>query len=365
MAKTPELDLRENYLQNYIINGDMNIAQRNTSFVAIADGSYNLDRWLYGKIGTMVHTLSQDTDAPSLPQSGKFFTKSMRLNLTTPDTTIAAGDLCLIQQRIEGYNYAAFAQKPITISFWVKATTPGIMCLAVGNGVDRSYVVDYTINSSNTWEYKVVHVSAMPSSGTWNYTTGLGLKVTFPLTAGTNFQAGATDTWLTGDFFTSGNQINGVNTGATDFRITGVMLNEGSEALPFQLAGGTFAREVQLCQRYYEKSYDPSVVPGSNNSSGIQVIATSGDSGGNHYYTVNFKQQKRAYPAVQIWTPAGALGQTTSFSNNSSQSGHSFTGGASALVDFANEESFYAHSFTYGTYAPGRVVFQYTADAEL
>ena len=151
--KTPEFDSRDS-ATNIIINGDMRISQRGASFVALASATYCLDRWLYSKSGSMVHTVSEDSDVPTVAQAGHFLQNSMRFNLTTPDTSIGSTDYALICQRIEGAEFARIAQKPFVLSFWVKATLPGIYCIEFANsGIDRSFVREYTINASNTWEF--------------------------------------------------------------------------------------------------------------------------------------------------------------------------------------------------------------------
>lgn len=260
---------KENNIKNYLMNGDMNIAQRGNSFPAIANGTYSLDRWVYYKVGAMVHTLTQDTDVPTLAQAGYLFPASLRLNLTTPDTSIAAGDIVVYSQTIEGYNFYKIAQKPMTLSFWVKATTAGIYCASFTNsGADRSYVAEYTVNSSNTWEYKSIVVPASPSGGTWNYNNGAGLTVRFALAAGTTYQTTA-GSWQTGNFAATSNQVNGVNTGATDFRITGVMLNEGPVAAPFSLFAKGYTAEHIACQRYYELGHFKHFFGGTTGSKAI------------------------------------------------------------------------------------------------
>lgn len=297
MAKTPEIDLRDSLVgQNLIINGDMNIAQRGTSFSAPATSTYTLDRWRYEKNGAMVHTISQDSDVPTFDQSGQFFFNSFRMNLTTPDDSIAAGEYCHIQQTVEGYNFRKIAGKSFTISFWVKSTTTGIRTVAFRNsGVDRTYVAEYTIISPNTWEKKTINVLAPPSAGTWNYTNGSGLIVSFGLAAGSTLCT-TKDIWQTGNYTGTLSQVNGVATGSTDFRITGVMLNEGTEALPFNLAGGNYAEELRLCQRYYEKSYSVNVAPGTVTDAGaVRVFMAAA---GAFRVDVFFKVIKRTTPSA-------------------------------------------------------------------
>lgn len=303
MAKTPEIDLRENYGKNYIINGDMTIAQRGTSFSAFS-GGYTLDRWNYSKSGAMVHTISQDTDVPTQAQSGYLFQNSLRLNLTTPDTSLAASEAATVHYRIEGYDFANLAQKTFTLSFWVKATLAGTYCISFRNsGNDRSYVAEYVVNSSNIWEYKTITVPASPSAGTWNYTNGTGMRITWTLAAGTDFQTTA-NAWQTGSFVSTANQVNGVNTGATDFRITGIQVNEGYQALPFRLFGGDIASEMIACQRYYEKSYDLASAPGSVTGSNLWWRPNQAD----WHHSVTFKVNKRSSPSASVYSPAtGAI----------------------------------------------------------
>ena len=243
---------KESNLKNYLINAHMRLSPRGSSFVSPLDGAYSLDRWRYGKASTATHTISQDTDVPTFAQSGYQFTNSLRMNLTSADTSIAAGDIVVLSQYVEGNNFVAISQKPCFLSFWVKATLTGTYCVALRNsGRDRSYIAEYVINSSNTWEFKTISIPSSPSGGTWNYGEGVGVEVNWTLAAGTTFQTTA-GSWQTGNFVGTSNQVNGVNTGATDFRITGTMLNEGIVASPFRLFSDGYVDEYLACQRYYE-----------------------------------------------------------------------------------------------------------------
>jgi len=235
---------------NTIINGNMRIAQRGTSFAAVASGSYTLDRWQYAKVGTMVHTISQSTDVPTLAQAGQLFTNSIQLALTTADTSIAADDALHFSQKIEGFNWAPLAQRGVIVSFWVKSGLTGIYCLSLRNGgADRSCVQEFSISAANTWEYKTVTFPASPSAGTWDYGTGIGVYLTFSLASGSNYHTTA-GTWQTGNLAATAAAINGVNTGAGNFLFTGMQLEAGAIASPF--AARSFGAELALCQRYYQ-----------------------------------------------------------------------------------------------------------------
>ena len=294
--------------QNYIINGDMAIAQRGTTFTSPGSGSYTLDRFVYVKNSGATHTISQDTDVPTFAQAGYAYQNSIRLNLTTADTSIAAGEFVALNQYIEGYNWAQISQKPFTLSFWVKATLNGIYTVAFSNsGDNREYVAEYTINSANTWEYKTITVSAAPTTGTWNYTNGVGLRIKFVLAAGSSFQTTA-NTWQTSDVLSTTNAVNGVNTGATDFRLTGIVLNTGTIASPFSLYAKVFDQEFLACLRYYEKSFEYAATPSNGGSAstfstdnGLEQLGCVPWTGspGNFDPLIKFRVIKRAAPTLQ------------------------------------------------------------------
>src|SRR5690606_38063876 len=137
-------------------------------------------------------------------------------------------------------------------------------CIAARNGAqDMSYVKEYTINSADTWEQKTITFEASPAAGTWNYSNGTGIHITWALAIGATFQTTA-GSWQAGNFLATANQVNGVNTGATDFRLTGICLYEGTLDTPkFSMFGGDFIGEIAACQRYYEKTYSMTTAPGT------------------------------------------------------------------------------------------------------
>jgi hypothetical protein len=316
MARTLVREIRDTR-KNYLINGDMRISQRHNSFPSIGNNAYSLDRFVYTKSGAMAHTVSQGTDVPTFAQANYLFQNSLVMTLTTPDTSITGAEGTQIEQRVEGYNWANIAQRSFTLSFWVKATLAGTYCVAFRNsGPDRSYVAEYTINSSNTWEYKTVTVSASPSAGTWNYTTGVGLTVTWTLAAGPSIQT-TPGTWQTGNFVATSNQVNGVNTGATSFLLTGVMLNEGTVAAPFSLFGEDFEGEVAACQRYFEKSY-ALTQPIAQSGTGHGGAAQFGAGTSTHRDSwVRYATRKRVAATARFFSPdTGAEGVVRNRSTN-------------------------------------------------
>jgi hypothetical protein len=248
--------------KNAIINGDFPVWQRGTSFAGISSGTYAADRWVYNGSGAFQHTLSRSTDVPTAAQAGRLFNFSLLADCSVADAAVAATDVLAIEQRVEGYNWLPLAQRPVTLSFWVKATKTGTYCVALTNSAgDRSYVAEYTVNATNSWEQKTITITASPSAGGWDYTTGIGVTVRFVLMAGSNYQT-TPNLWNAGNFFATANQVNACDNTANDFRITRVQLEAGSVATEFEQR--TFNEEFALCQRYYFKTFPTAQAPVQN-----------------------------------------------------------------------------------------------------
>ena len=232
--------------RNKIINGKMEIAQRGTSFAAVAFGAYTLDRFAYlGAATSAVVTFSQQSDVPSSNE----FQNSLRVAVTTADTSIAAGDVAYVTQPVEGFNARDLIGRTFTLSFWVRSSKTGTHCVSFRNGApDRTFIAEYTVSAANTWEYKSVTVSGgLITAGTWNWTNGVGLYVGWALAAGTTFQTTA-GAWQTGTFLATSNQVNCLDSNTNIFAITGVQLEVGGVATPFEHR--PIGAESALCRRY-------------------------------------------------------------------------------------------------------------------
>ena len=265
--------------RNRIINGNFDIAQRGTSFAAIANSTYSLDRWAWGQAGAMVCTVTQSTDVPN-----NTFQSSYKVDVTTVDSSIAAGDYAFISQKIEGYNVRDLIGTTFTVSFWVKSPKTGVHCVSFSNsGQNRSYIKEYTVAAVNTWEYKTVTVAGgLITAGTWDWSNGEGLEVGFSLATGSTYQT-TSDAWQTGDFLGTANQVNVMDNTANDFFLTGVQLEPGAVATPFERR--PIGTELALCQRYYEAGI-------------IATVAATTGLGYTPATSATFKVTKRATPTV-------------------------------------------------------------------
>ena len=295
---------------NLIINGDFRVAQRGTSFAAAANNIYTLDRWSYRKSGDMVHTISQDTDVPTLAQAGITTQYSMKVDCTTVDSSITATDFTVIRHHVEGYNIAPYVGRNLTLSFQVKATKTGIYCITLFNsGADRRFTTEYTVSTTNTWEKKTVTIPMNYSGGTWDYTNGAGLKIWFMLACGSDYQTSTTNVWQTSSTaLVTSNQVNACDSTDNNFWLANVKLEPGSVATKYEPR--RFEQEARLCQRYFQKSYEIGTAPGTDTYLGLCSASNQYTSQTAYFNGFVFPVEMRDTPNVTIYSKQGTSGSS-------------------------------------------------------
>jgi len=216
---------------NAIINGDFGIWQRGTSFAsqgAVA-AAFSADRYhFYRTGGGTGATLSRQSG------TGEFF-YSARIQRDSGTTGTSA---IVLRQTLETSDSVQFRGKQISFSFYARAganfsssASNLTASVATGTGVDQpiysftgfTTVVSQTRTLTTSWQRFSV-------SGTVGASiSGIGFEIFYTPTG----TAGADD-W---------------------FEITGIQLEAGPVATPFNLAGGgSKAAELALCQRYYYRT---------------------------------------------------------------------------------------------------------------
>jgi len=237
--------------RNLIINGAMNIAQRGT-VASATNGTYGgPDRFAINESGDLVVTLSQDTDVPT----GNGFLNSMKVDVTTADSSLAAGDYAFLGHKFEGQNLQRLKKgtsnaESVTLSFWVKSTITGTYIIQLyDNDNARHISKSYTVSSANTWEHKTL-TFAGDTSGALDDDNAYSLQVYWWLAAGSTYTSGTLATsWAS---FTAANaaagQVNAINSTDNNFYLTGVQLEVGDVATAFEHEdiGTTLAK----CHRY-------------------------------------------------------------------------------------------------------------------
>ena len=354
-----EMQASDNIGANLIINGDMRIDQRGGA-VSPGNGTYTLDRWQHIKTDAGNVTVSQDTDVPS----GSVFSNSLKVDVTTADASVAAGDLREIRQQLEGFNTAQLLlgtanAKQFTVSFWVKSDTKtGTMCVSLANNAsDRNYLHEITI-ADNNWNQYSFTVTG-DTTGTWiGATNGVGLRIEFCLVSGTTYQ-GAADTWQAGPLRATSNQTNFMDSATNNVWITGVKLEVGNVATTF--VPDDYGTALAKCQRYYEKSYNAGVNPGSGSFASffagqIENTSTNGDK----LPGPSYKVSKRTSATVTTYGISGTAG---TFSNG----GGTDLAASSCTVNIPGTEGFVPYQNSGGnvTTTNRACWYHWVADAEL
>ena len=239
--------------KNLMINGDMQIAQRNTSVSSHSADTYvNIDRWKTRVNGQGVFTVSKSTTVPT----GEGFVSSQKWDCTTADASPAATDFLIYEQRMEGQNlqhlaYGTSNAKKLTASFHVRSNKTGAYTVGLYSADGSRHIESsYTISSADTWEKKIV-TFAGDTGGTINNDNGEGMKLWFWLGAGSNFSSGTHATsWASYSQANVlvDNQVNIADSTDNEWYITGIQLEVGDDASDFEF----LPHDVQMnrCLRY-------------------------------------------------------------------------------------------------------------------
>ena len=249
--------------RNMVINGGMQVWQRATAATVAPNAYSTVDRFqvLEGTDAGVYTSEKHTMSVAELNTTGH--ATALKLAVTTADTSIASGAYGYLRYFIEAQNlqhlqYGTANAKTVTLSFWAKSSKTGTYCIMLSKQ-DQTvyhYVKEYTIDSANTWEQKKITIT--PTAGSTSFITGAagaidnnngtGMFVGFPLVFGSNYQ-GTDDTWTASAHYTTSNQVNWMDSTSNNFYITGVQLELGSNATPFEHR--SFADELARCQRYY------------------------------------------------------------------------------------------------------------------
>lgn len=278
--------------RNRIINGDMSTAQRGISFVSPVTNTYIVDRWVWVNSTAAAVTITQQSEerayligAPPYAPATPVITKSLKVQVTTADTSISTTDFAHIAQRIEGINIIDLLTNPSTLSFYIRASTTGTFCVSLRNDTgDYSYVIQCEYDVANAWQKYVFFLDALPSAGDWDVDTGIGLRLEVNLACGSTYFVGQSERWYpnkTG--LSTSNQTNFLGTIGNTFELTGVQLEKNIVYIP-QFESRSAVVELAMCQRYY-------LITGSS----IRAYGTT-----NQYMigTVFFPQTMRAIPTL-------------------------------------------------------------------
>ena len=300
--------------RNIIINGNMKVAQRSTSASGLgaSSGYFGLDRFqiFFNTSGRL--TMSQEADGPS------GFANSMKLACTTADTSIAASENIILSQAIEAQDLQQLKKgtsdaEKFTLSFYVKGNASAAYSVEVYDS-DNNRSIGQTFSVTTSWNRVVLTFDA-DTSGALNDDNGVGFYVNWWLHAGSDYTGGTFNTsWQ--DYVNNqraGNTTSFLDSTDRTFFMTGVQLEVGSQATPFEHR--SFGEELALCQRYFETD-------GSEGSSNYRISFNKGTTSESDYFAIDYAVTKRTNPTIAL---------TQVYSDNIVFSAHSGSSGPNHL----------------------------------
>jgi len=289
--------------RNFVINGGMNVAQRATSAaVTTSSGYFTVDRFRTTATSDTAGRLTQSqatiTDSPG-------FANAIKLDCTTADTSIAAGEILVLATRFEGQNLQSLAKgtssaKAVTVSFYAKGTAKKYMCELTDQDNTRSIRQQFTVSSS--WQrFSIVFPG--DTTGAFDDDNALSSILGFWLHAGSTYSGGSytANTWASTVTNTRASGIDSFFSSTdNELFITGIQMEIGDVATAFEHR--SFGDELAACQRYYQKSYIDGVAVGTVTQVGCNMdpVPTSGNT---WRYTHNFTSHMRATPTYTFYVP--------------------------------------------------------------
>ena len=248
--------------RNMIINGGMNICQRATSATGVGatEGYQVQDRYDISVGGTATagrFTVTKETtDVPD------GFNSAMKLDCTTADTSVAAGEFLSITQHIETSICNRLASgtssaKQVTLSFYAKANANATYVVQLLNNKHSGYIHNNrTFNVTTSYQRFSITFQADTTADSKfdGDQTVAGLSVSFILHAGSDFtSATLASDWATGATNRAAGADSFYDSTDNTFFLTGVQLEVGDTASDFEHLTST--EDLALCQRYYVKYY--------------------------------------------------------------------------------------------------------------
>jgi hypothetical protein len=248
--------------RNLVMNGEMKVAQRTTSSAGLGADAMTrvLDRWgLVTNTGDSATagrvTMAQVADGPS------GFANCLKLTTTTADTSIAAGEVMLIQHAFEGQDLQGIYKgvsgaKQVTVSFYVKGNANATYTCELFDR-DNLRTIGQAFAVTTAWNRIELTFAADEDDGSspFDDDNNVSLHIQIFLHGGSTFSGGTfvNNTWAeqANNTRMAESHTSILDATSRTFFITGVQMEIGSTATDFEHR--SFGEELALCQRYYER----------------------------------------------------------------------------------------------------------------
>lgn len=246
--------------RNLIINPTFSINERG---LAVVYGGHITDRWIFD-VGGITSAARADLTALDFPGNRQI--GMMAITVTAAKPTLSAGDFIQVRQNIEALDQWAnlglgkAGAKPITVSFWTKATRVGqysASLRAPSEMAARSCVLPFSVTTANVWQ-KVVLTFPADTADMWPY-FGARTGMMFTLNAGSGSSyTTASGAWQNGTYVSRSGSLNLCSVLDANIVFTQIQLEEGPVATPFDVPDT--ALERIKCQRYFSRMTECGVV---------------------------------------------------------------------------------------------------------
>lgn len=290
--------------RNRIIGGCFRIWQRGTSLTGVTPSlgvsAYTADRWFVAQLTSQSATdVSQQTTGAT-----KYAIRVQKRSGGTGASTNILG------QVIENLNCFDLVNQAPTLTFTARAgadysptSSVLIVRISTSTSADQAGLSSAFVNGTATGQATLIVQNITLT------TTNQKFTINAPQIA-----SNVTNVCVTFAAVTSA-----AAAGANDwFEVSDVQLEAGPVATPFERR--PIGTEIQLCQRYFEKSYNIDVAPGTSTSIGAS-IAVVGDSGSLNRLMPNtscFAVPKRINATVSAYSETGTKDRVSVYSNSGS-----------------------------------------------
>jgi len=344
--------------RNIVYNGEMKVAQRSASETGLgaAAGYFTLDRWRMAINAASAgrYTMAQVADGPA------GFANCLKLTTTTADTSIAAGELLILQQRFEGQDLQQLQKgtataKQVTVSFYVKGNASATYTYEIYD-VDNGRAIAQEFAVTTAWN-RIELTFAADTSDPLDDDNARSLDFNLILHAGSTYTGGtfSSNAWkdVVNNTRCSDSQTSIFDATSRTLFITGVQMEIGATATEFE--SRTFGDELTLCQRYFELLGRGPAGEAAVFSDMPAKIAFTTTAGQGHAYKV----VKRAPPTVVLFSRNNTSGKVSLVSNGADE-------GNNWAINSTGVNAFHIVVRDAGSHTAGiGIEYGFTADAEL
>ena len=314
-----------------IINGNFDVWQRNTTIAMTTANAYTADRWY-------CETATAGTDKTVSREDGTGVNGSYycaRVKMVSD-----VDELLTFSQALESQDSIKFRGQKVTLSFYARGGAEFV--------ADNATLVSKIVTGKGT-DQKVLAFTTSADGVSQNNTLTTGWQK-FTCTTTNVIASDITQIGVSFAFTHAGS-----GTTTNYFEITQVQLCAGDVALPFMPK--SYEEELRACQRYYEKSYNYTTIPGTATDTG-SFISKSIDTYDLYNNIITMAVLKRTTPTITWYNTS--TGGSASWRNRTDSSNLSTNANGSSI----SEKSFWLSQNNILT-ANKNYSFHWTADAEL